>query len=124
MKITLDKNTITLGSKEEALQFAKENEWITKDELKQCAELVLRKYHNYNWNLVDEIISLPKLEVTRTMGSFSIYATNMIVKYWHKEDGEKSGQKIAIICCDVTECLAGNVNAWVQIFANTDDKVI
>jgi len=126
MKITLDKNTITLAKAEEAKQFAKDNDWIGKDELKQCAELVLRKYHNYDWNLVDEILRMPKSAevIDQQHLGFGIYVSNLIVKYWHKEEGEERGQKIAIIGCNVTECLAGNVNGWVQVFANTDDQIV
>lgn len=125
MKISLDKETITLANVEAAKQFAKENDWIGKDELRQCADLVIRKYHSCAYNLVDEIISLPRLEVIyQDALGFGIYAHNMIVKYWHKEEDEKRGQKIAIIGCNITECLAGNINGWVQVFANTDDQVI
>ena len=127
MKITLDKETITLSKVEEAKEFAKnEGEWIDKDILKDCASRILSKYYDDQYVYVDEVIAQPKLEVIYQLFlGFGIYAHNMVVKCWHKDSTELvSGEKVAILGFNITENVAGNVSAFVQIFGNTDSRVI
>lgn len=125
MKIALDKNTITLAKKEDALQYATENTWIDKETLACCAAKVLRKYYNTQYTVADEIISMPKLEVVyNDCLGFCIYANDMIVKYWHKDEGDLSGFKMACLSFSVTDCINDRVSAYVQIFGNTDSRVI
>jgi hypothetical protein len=126
MKIALDKNTITLAKVEEAKEFAKnESEWIDKDVLKGCASRILSKYYGTEYETVDEIVAMPKLEVvSNDYLEFYIYANDMIVKYWHKGEGDLTGYKMACLSFDVTGNATGTVGAYVQIFGNTDSRVI
>ena len=120
MKITLDKATITLAKKEEALQYAAEWSWIGKDEFETVATMALRKYHNTDHGIFDvEIIKAPKLEVVNSLYiGLNLYASEMIVKYWHKEEGEKYGEKMAVIGTTASDVLTTGScsSAFVQSF--------
>lgn len=127
MKITLDKETISLAKKDEALRYAADNTWIDKQTLTICANEILRKYYDNQCIQIEEIVSMPKLEVMYyTLDGFHVYANDMIVKYWHKtpEDQSPFGDKMAILGFTVDYVLEGTVGAFIQVFGNTASRVI
>lgn len=110
MKISICKDTITLAKLEEAKEFAQDNSWIGKDEIKDCAGKVLKKLHG-DTVYISDVISTGKLEVTIDHCiDMCVYAHDVIVRYWLYQE------RIAVICMNLTDCMDDRPHGFVRSF--------
>lgn len=112
MKISIDKDCITLSEVEKAKEFAQENAWIDKEIVTDCARKVLQKYYK-EYVQIDKLSSVGKLEVTKDHWEMAIWASDVTVQYWHH------GPHTAIIGMNLTDNISDNVHAFLQVFDRT-----
>ena len=80
MKITIDKASILLCEKDDAIEMARsEAEWIDADVLKYCAREILENYYG-NSVYIETVITLPRLKVCKNHYKLTVYAENMLIK--------------------------------------------
>lgn len=118
MKITINKDTITLAQAQEAREYAEANkDAIDKDTIKCAAQSLIEKHHG-GPAYVEELIGTPSLEVTIDhYVQMSIWMQNTVVKYWHKDDGERTGTKFAVVSMNLTDWFGGEVHGCLETFA-------
>lgn len=116
MKISINRDVITLAQKQEALEMSKaESEWIDANALKDMAARIICQYYGKETGeYINEVVQLPRLSVTMNHYRMTIWADDMIVTYYH------DGPKMAILCFDVIWMNQGQKpEAFLQVFDRT-----
>lgn len=111
MKISINKETITLAQAEEAREFARnESEWIDKEVIEMCVNSILRTISDGPVH-IDRMISCGRLEVTMDHFEMCVYASDVVVEHWAGH-----GPEIDVLSFNVNRVIAGATESFLQRF--------
>lgn len=111
MKISINKEAITLAQAEDAREFARnESEWIDKEVIEMCVNAILRTVNDTPVH-IDHMISYGRLEVTIDHYEMCVYASDVVANCWLDH-----GPEIDVLAFNVNRVIAGATESFLQRF--------
>ena len=120
MKITLDKNVITLAEVATANNYAKENAWIAdKEVIKTTAIACLEKYYGTGKEIFDvKLIGMPDVKITKNHYDLTVWCECCV---WYWRDGK---DHVAKLSYDLTRACEQTIECFIIVLDQVDCRCI